>query len=377
MFGQPIVWGMKMRVIKYIIALLIVVLIPLSAYGDRSGYSMIARGNAYSDVTAPIFSSAAIAANGETVTITLSEPVTGTENDTFNLDCDGASGADVVLTYASGSGSPNLVFTSAATVQSTETCNLDFNGDANDFEDAAGNDLADFTDAAVTNNSEVASACVTTNVAFWWRAEALDFSAGNGTTDYSAGDDVATAVGDAAINADAKKIGTNGLDIPSGYDYAWFTVSADDILASSESRVGFWFRYTTWVDGSTIFAANDNSPLTRIQLQMVDSNELRFYWYDNLGARTNLDSSGLDLASATWYFIEMAWKTATDYREIFVNGNSVESSSQTIADAGVSLNVMYFGNITGNAPDFHMDNMMTSSDSTDALYPCRDEAEWP
>ena len=368
---------MKMRVIKYIIALLIIVLIPLSVHGDRSGYSIIAKKNAYVDVTAPEFSSAAIAANGETVTITLSEPVTGTENDTFNLDCDGASGADVVLTYASGSGSSNIVFTSAATVQSTETCNLDFNGDANDFEDAAGNDLADFTDAAVTNNSEVASACVTTNVAFWWRAEALDFSAGNGTTDYSAGDDVATAVGDAAINADAKKIGTNGLDIPSGYDYAWFTVSADDILASSESRVGFWFRYTTWVDGSTIFAANDNSPLTRIQLQMVDSNELRFYWYDNLGARTNLDSSGLDLASATWYFIEMAWKTATDYREIFVNGNSVESSSQTIADAGVSLNVMYFGNITGNAPDFHMDNMMTSSDSTDALYPCRDEAEWP
>ena len=41
-----IVWGTKMRVIKYIIALLIVVLIPLSAYADRSGYSMIARKNA-------------------------------------------------------------------------------------------------------------------------------------------------------------------------------------------------------------------------------------------------------------------------------------------------------------------------------------------
>lgn len=34
---------MKMRVIKYIIALLIVVLIPLSVYGDRSGYSIIAK----------------------------------------------------------------------------------------------------------------------------------------------------------------------------------------------------------------------------------------------------------------------------------------------------------------------------------------------
>ena len=368
---------MKMRVIKYIVVLLIALLLPLSVYADRSGYSIIAKRGVYVDVTAPIFSSAAIAANGETVTITLSEPVTGTENDTFNLDCDGASGADVVLTYASGSGSPHLVFTSGASVQSTETCNLDFNGDANDFEDAAGNDLADFTDETVTNNSEVAAACVTTNITFWWRAEALDFSGGNGTTDYSAGDDTATAASSAAINADAKKIGTNGLDIPSTYDYVYLTVSADDIVASSESRVGFWFRYTTWADGATIFRANDNNPVINIQLEMVDSNELRFYWYDNYGARTNLDTSGLDLSSATWYFIEMAWKPATNHREIFVNGNSAGSSSQTIADAGVALVIVDFGNITGNAADFHMDNIMISSNSTDALYPCRDEAEWP
>ena len=33
--------------------------------------------------------------------------------------------------------------------------------------------------------------CSTTNVTFWWRAEEANFSGSNGTTDYSAGDDIA------------------------------------------------------------------------------------------------------------------------------------------------------------------------------------------
>ena len=105
------------------------------------------------DTSAPTFDSASIAANGTDTTINFNENVTGTENDTFNLDCDGASGADVSLTYSSGSGTSALVFTAGATIQSTETCNLDFIGSANDFEDDANNDLADFDSEVVTNNS--------------------------------------------------------------------------------------------------------------------------------------------------------------------------------------------------------------------------------
>ena len=239
---------------------------------------------------------------------------------------------------------------------------------------------------------ESVPACVTTNITFWWRAESLQLNdecvdvddpvagctgVNTGALDYSPGDQLATVVSTAAINADAKKIGTNGLDVPQPTDYLYFSVSAEDLIVSSESRVGFWFRYTDWADGATILTSTDNSPATTIQLEMVDSNELRFYWYDNYGARTNFDTDGLNLVSATWYFIEMAWKTSTDYREIFVNGNSAGSSSQTIADSGVALVIMYFGNTTGEDSDFHMDNIMISSDSTDALYPCRDEVEWP
>ena len=52
-------------------------------------------GGAPADVTAPEFISSVIAADGDTVTINFSEPLIGTEIDTFNLDCDGVSGADI------------------------------------------------------------------------------------------------------------------------------------------------------------------------------------------------------------------------------------------------------------------------------------------
>jgi len=111
------------------------------------------------DVTAPTVDTVVIGTDGTTVTLTMSENTTvaNQDEDEFNLDCDGASGANVAMTYSSGTGTTSLVFTTGATViQSTETCNLDYsNAQADEFEDAAGNDLASpITDKAVTNNSE-------------------------------------------------------------------------------------------------------------------------------------------------------------------------------------------------------------------------------
>jgi len=87
------------------------------------------------------------------------------------------------------------------------------------------------------------------DITFWWRCETADFSGTNGTLDYSAGDDVADLTSEAAINTDAVKYGTNGLDCPTNYDVARFVPSNNDIIDSSEGRIGFWLRTTTWVDG--------------------------------------------------------------------------------------------------------------------------------
>ena len=104
-----------------------------------------------SDVTAPTVSTATIASNGTTLTLAMSETVTRTGG-TFDVDCSTA-GANITATYSSGSGSNSLVYTLGTTVNTGDTCNLDYDGAANGIEDGAGNDLAAITDKAVTNNS--------------------------------------------------------------------------------------------------------------------------------------------------------------------------------------------------------------------------------
>jgi hypothetical protein len=108
------------------------------------------------DVTAPeVSGNPVIDTDGDTVTITFTESVVTTGYDTgdFDIDCDGASGANNNLSYTSGSGSSSVVFATTSTVQSGETCNLDYTGGADEIEDGSGNDLETFSDDAMTNNS--------------------------------------------------------------------------------------------------------------------------------------------------------------------------------------------------------------------------------
>lgn len=106
----------------------------------------------YGDYTTPTFSSAAV--NGVAWSVTFTESVTdaGLDGGEFDFDSDGAAGANNALTYVSGSGTANWTFTGAE-VTNGETINLDFDGDTDEVEDDAGNDLADFSDESVTNNT--------------------------------------------------------------------------------------------------------------------------------------------------------------------------------------------------------------------------------
>jgi hypothetical protein len=117
----------------------------------HAGGVVMLAGGAGADVTAPTVSTATIGTNGTTLTLAMSETVTRSGG-TFDVDC-ATAGANITATYASGSGSNSLVYTLGTTVNSGDTCNLDYNGAANGIEDAAGNDLSAITDKAVTNNS--------------------------------------------------------------------------------------------------------------------------------------------------------------------------------------------------------------------------------
>ena len=120
------------------------------------GLGIIASGGGGGpDVTAPEWSSTTVAADGDEVTVVFSENLNDTAlgGGEFDLDCDGASGADNVLVYASGDGTNTWVFAATSTVQSGESRTTGFDGAANEAEDDAGNDLADYGPESVTNNS--------------------------------------------------------------------------------------------------------------------------------------------------------------------------------------------------------------------------------
>jgi hypothetical protein len=121
--------------------------------------STVSSGNGFTtdapDVTAPTLSSASIPTTGDSLSIVFDETVSigAGGNGGFTI---AMSGGAVSLTYASGSGSNTLVYTTDRTIDAGETCSdFDYTQPGNGVEDAAGNDLATFTNqqAQVTNNS--------------------------------------------------------------------------------------------------------------------------------------------------------------------------------------------------------------------------------
>jgi hypothetical protein len=107
------------------------------------------------DSTPPTMSTAVISTNGVTLTLGYSESVNqgaGYNDSDIDVDC-ATAGNNIAVTYSSGNGTATHVYTLASPVLSGDTCNIDFNGDANSIEDGAGNDLAAIVSGAVTNSS--------------------------------------------------------------------------------------------------------------------------------------------------------------------------------------------------------------------------------
>jgi hypothetical protein len=104
----------------------------------------------------PTLNSATIDTQGTSLTLIFSEAVTqgsGYNNSDWDIDCS-VSGNNISVTYSSGNGTTSHVYTIAETIYDGETCDIDFNGDANSEEDSTGNDLAAIVSGAVVNDSE-------------------------------------------------------------------------------------------------------------------------------------------------------------------------------------------------------------------------------
>jgi hypothetical protein len=106
------------------------------------------------DVTAPTFSSAAIATDGDSISIVFDEAVEFGAGGISGLTL-ATNGAVVTLTYTSGAGTDTLVCATSRTVSDTEDLTCAYVQPGNGIRDAASNYLASFSAQAVTNNSTV------------------------------------------------------------------------------------------------------------------------------------------------------------------------------------------------------------------------------
>jgi len=109
--------------------------------------------------TPPELNTTVIATNGTTTTLTFNENISqgsGYNDADLNMDCT-TTGNDIPMTYVSGDGTDEHIYTLGSEVQNAgaDTCNLDFNGDANSLENDDGVDLEAITNGEVTNNSEM------------------------------------------------------------------------------------------------------------------------------------------------------------------------------------------------------------------------------
>ena len=139
---------------------------PDATYGTRSSISDYYNGSniATLDVTytsgpdldPPSLTSATINAAGDQITLSFDDTVTrGANHLDSHFTLESAEIGGNAMSYVSGDGTRDLVFSLARTAWDHETYTLDYAQPGDGIEDDGGNDLASFTDTAVTNDSEL------------------------------------------------------------------------------------------------------------------------------------------------------------------------------------------------------------------------------
>ena len=227
------------------------------------------------------------------------------------------------------------------------------------------------------SGSGASVACNTSSIVFWWRAEALDFTATNGTLDYTAGTDTTFSTNNTpAINTDAVKYGTNGLDIDSSQDYIY--IGTPSTTLDDEGSISFWIYFNAFVDEAGLGLIDEDDWQNRSNLRLNGTDELEFRWTDHGVDRTHLITTSANITTGQWYYFQFVWKTSTNYREIFVDNSSEGSSSATIHSFETPVTDLYFGDVYGRLGiDYFIDNVIVSNSSTFDAYSCKDETEWP
>lgn len=199
---------------------------------------------------------------------------------------------------------------------------------------------------------------------FFWRCEGTTLDA---THDFTAGDTTAALNSAAAINTDAAKIGTNGLDIPSSADSAQFAVSAADLIDMNEFAIGFWLRLVDFTDGANVVKI-DNSASSNMHFRVnqtgadtATGRELDFRLRFTGGSNIGFATASADLQLNEWVFVVFRCDAALNDRrfEIYNNDLTLRTANDDLTtdwDVATGINQLKIGDIGGTTTDYHIDN---------------------
>jgi len=227
------------------------------------------------------------------------------------------------------------------------------------------------------------------DITFFWRCDTddsggeIDFSATNGTSDYSVADDVGTISSSLVADASAKYSGTLGLDVPTAYDRITFTNGATPII-SATGGVGFWLNVqSTPTADSEIFKYYDGDEWIRIRFLSGDVNEIQGNIYSDSTNR-NVATSTLNMTQdgSTWYFVVYMWDFGSD-----IHGIYVYNTSGTLLDSDVdseelgsidfaSDDTIIIGDAAGIASDKWIDLVIITNDYARSLKDMRTFTTW-
>ena len=334
----------------------------------------------------PSIVSASINAAGNKLTVVFTKPMyqgAGYQDTDINLD-GSLGGADIGLTYVSGSGTDTWVFSIATVIRLGETVDLDYNGRPDGIEDVSGNDLAAVASLAVTNGSEEDYS----DIVLWDSFEgSLDYA--NRTYESTNYDyppfhtgTIDSDTDDFSLTTYYKKVGVYSLwknSTASGTKRLRFPISA---ISRKCGRIGFWLKQASTGDGIWVALRNTTNLNNYIKVARYNNTGVvvivNRYQTTESGTLTADDpyklyayTTGNKAWDTNFHFYELAWDNLSFGVRFYRDGSLMASDAP---------NAEWFGTfdeiIVGNGADlgsttavaFYIDNLMASTDPNRDLY---------
>jgi hypothetical protein len=303
--------------------------------------------------TPPTLISATIGTDGTTFTLVTSEAILigSGGNDGWDVDC-ATAGSDITATYSSGDTTDTLVYTLGTTVNSGDTCNVDYVQPGDGWEDAQGDDLASITSGSVTNDSTQGGSTYA-DIVFYANADTASTTPQKGTGPMSLSAGILLETTDPILGAGSWDNNNDGWDS--------ITIPAANINWG-DVRIGFYFRPFENAAGR-VLSAETSEPL--FNLKYYSATQMSFTYKDQ-STQVSHGLSTFDGSVVSYIEVVLTGTTA----ELFIDG--VSKGTLTGAGGTAPSGYLMIGATDGNQWDAHYDQVIISDDTERDIYAVRD-----